>query len=243
MATKTGQRRAVLGAALARRFAIAGYDVGVNYLDDPAAAKSVAADVEAAGARAHLVQCDIADVGALEAMVVGTATAFGRLDVLVNNAAIFPRSDFLDLDVGEWTQVLDVNLRATVFGSKYAARTMAKSGGGSIICLASQAVRGVRRSVPYVASKGAIVALTRALALELAPHRIRVNSISPGLIDTDQPRIAHSEAELAERAAQIPWMRLGTPDDIARAAVFLASPEADYITGQTLHVNGGSFMP
>ncbi len=238
----TGAQKGI-GAGMARAFAASGYDVAINYLDDEAAARAVAADVAAAGGRAHLAKCDISDLAALEDMVAATNETFGRLDVLVNNAAIFPRSDFLDMSVAEWDRVQDVNLRATVFATQFAARIMTKRGGGSVICTASQAVRGVRRSSHYVAAKGAIVALVRALALELAPHRIRVNAISPGLIDTDQPRIVHSDAELAERAQQIPWQRLGQSSDIAATAVFLASPAADYITGQTIHVNGGSYMP
>jgi NAD(P)-dependent dehydrogenase (short-subunit alcohol dehydrogenase family) len=114
---------------------------------------------------------------------------------------------------------------------------------GSIINLASQAVRGAVRGVHYSASKGGVVAMTRAMALELAPHGIRVNAIAPGLTDTAQPRGGHSEAELADLGRAVPLGRMARPDDIASVAVFLAGDDARFVTGQTVHVNGGSYMP
>ena len=125
------------------------------------------------------------------------------------------------------------------------AKTMVAAGRqGSIINIASgAALRGSPRGVHYVASKGGVLSLTRAMALELAPHRIRVNAIAPGLTDTAQPRYGSSEAEIAEMARAIPLGRMAQPDEIARAAVFLASENAGFVTGQTLHVNGGSCDP
>jgi NAD(P)-dependent dehydrogenase (short-subunit alcohol dehydrogenase family) len=108
--------------------------------------------------------------------------------------------------------------------------------------MASQAIRGAVRGVHYSASKGGVVSMTRAMALELAPHGIRVNAIAPGLTDTAQPRYGASEAELAEAAQRVPFGRMARPEEIARAAVFLASDDAGFITGQTLHVNGGSYF-
>jgi NAD(P)-dependent dehydrogenase (short-subunit alcohol dehydrogenase family) len=114
---------------------------------------------------------------------------------------------------------------------------------GSIINIASgAALRGSPRGVHYVASKGGVLSLTRAMALELAPHRIRVNAIAPGLTDTAQPRYGSSEAEIAETARSIPLGRMAQPEEVARAAVFLASENAGFVTGQTLHVNGGSYL-
>ena len=115
---------------------------------------------------------------------------------------------------------------------------------GAIISLASQAITGSSPDgAHYAASKGGVVSLTRAMALELAPHDIRVNAIAPGLTDTAQPRYGHTEEELRERAARIPLGRMGRPDDIAAVAVFLASERAAFMTGQTLHANGGTYMP
>jgi Enoyl-(Acyl carrier protein) reductase len=139
---------------------------------------------------------------------------------------------------------LDVNLKGSCFCTQAVAKTMVAAGRqGSIINIASgAALRGSPRGVHYVASKGGVLSLTRAMALELAPHRIRVNAIAPGLTDTAQPRYGSSEAEIAEMARAIPLGRMAQPDEIARAAVFLASENAGFVTGQTLHVNGGSYL-
>lgn len=239
----TGAQQGI-GAAIAQRLARSGFDVAINWLDDEASAQSVAAEARKFGAAAVLVHADLATVDGARRMVRLSAEAFGRLDVLVNNAAIFPRSPFLEMDEKTWDAVLNVNLRGTVFAAQEAARLMIAAGeGGVIVNTSSQAVRGVKRSAHYVASKGAIISLTRAMALELAPHRIRVNCVSPGLIDTAQPRIVHTEEELAERGRQVPLGRIGQPEDIAGMVAFLASDEASYVTGQTIQVNGGTYMP
>jgi 3-oxoacyl-[acyl-carrier protein] reductase len=137
--------------------------------------------------------------------------------------------------------VLDVNLKGTFFCAQAAARAFIALGRpGAIINLASIAIRGAVRGAHYSASKGGVVALTCAMALELAPHRIRVNAIAPGLTDTAQPRYGNTEAEIAARSAAVPLGRMARPDDIADVAVFLASGAARHITGQTIHVNGGS---
>src|SRR5262249_39389205 len=140
--------------------------------------------------------------------------------------------------------VLGVNLKAACFCAQRVAKALVASGRhGSIINLSSGAAfRSSPRGVHYVASKGGVVAMTRAMALELAPHRIRVNAIAPGLTDTAQPRCGSSEPELAEMARAIPLGRMARPEEIARAAVFLASDDAGFVTGQTLHVNGGSYL-
>jgi 3-oxoacyl-[acyl-carrier protein] reductase len=137
-----------------------------------------------------------------------------------------------------------VNLKGTFFCAQTAARLMIEGGaGGSIVNLSSVVVSGASIGPHYVASKGAVVTLTRSLASAFAKHRIRVNAVAPGLIDTAQPR-AHMTQEQFDAAARhaIPWRRIGEPEDIAQMIVFLVSPAADYITGQTMHVNGGQFM-
>jgi 3-oxoacyl-[acyl-carrier protein] reductase len=163
---------------------------------------------------------------------------------LINNAATFPRVPFLEMTEHDWDHVLDVNLKGSCFCAQYVAKAMVSSGRqGSIINITSgAALRGSPRGVHYAASKGGVLSLTRAMALELAPYRIRVNAIAPGLTDTAQPRYGSSEEELAEMARSIPFGRMAQPEEIARAAVFLASENAGFVTGQTLHVNGGSYL-
>ena len=161
---------------------------------------------------------------------------------MVNNAGIFSRVEFLDMTEAQWDVVLNVNLKGTFFCAQAAARQMVARGqGGVIINLASGAVRSSPRGVHYVSSKAGIVGFTRAAALELARHRIRVNAIAPGTTDTAQPRYGMSEEELQAVGRQVPLGRMATPDDVADLA-FLASEEARHITGQTIHVNGGSFL-
>jgi NAD(P)-dependent dehydrogenase (short-subunit alcohol dehydrogenase family) len=177
-------------------------------------------------------------------MVARALGELGALDVLVNNAGIYPRVPFLAMRETDWDLVLDVNLKGGFLCAQAAAQAMIDGGRrGSIINMASQAIPGAVRGVHYSASKGGVVAMTRAIALELAPHGIRVNAIAPGLTDTAQPRYGNSEEELAVMASAVPLGRMAQPDDIAAVAVFLASDDARHMTGQTVHVNGGSYMP
>ncbi len=229
---------------MALAFARAGASVGVNYLDDRDAAARVAAEARALGAKCVVVQGDVSRVADAQTMVDLVARDLGGLDVLVNNAGVYPRVPFLDLSESDWDYVLDVNLKGSFFCAQAAARAMIAAGRhGSIINLASQAIRGAVRGTHYSASKGGVVALTRALALELAPHQIRVNAIAPGLTDTAQPRYGNTEEEIAAMSDAVPLGRMARPEDIADVAVFLASDGARHITGQTLHVNGGQYLP
>jgi NAD(P)-dependent dehydrogenase (short-subunit alcohol dehydrogenase family) len=239
----TGAQQGI-GAAMAAEFAAEGADVAINWLDDEAAATRVADTVRAAGRRALPIQADIGDVAAVRAMVAKVAHDLGPIDVLINNAGIFPRVDFLDMTEADWDRVLNVNLKGMCFCAQAVAHAMvAAERPGAIVNLASGAAfRGSPRGVHYCASKGGVVSMTRQMALELAHHRIRVNAIAPGLTDTAQPRYGNTEAELAVMAGCIPLGRMAEPKEIARAAVFLASDDARFVTGQTLHVNGGSFL-
>src|SRR3954452_10259557 len=180
----------------------------------------------------------------IEAMVATTEEGLGPIDVLVNNAGVFPRVPFLELRESDWDYVLDVNLKGTCFCAQAVARRMVASGrAGAIINLTSGAAyRGSPRGAHYCASKGGVVSLTRQMALELAPHRIRVNAIAPGLTDTAQPRYGSSEEELMAMGRALPLGRLAAPEDIAGAAVFLASDAAGFVTGHCLHVNGGGYL-
>jgi NAD(P)-dependent dehydrogenase (short-subunit alcohol dehydrogenase family) len=243
VALVTGAQQGI-GRAMAREFAAAGADVAINCLDDEGAAQGVADEVRTCGRRALLVQADVSRLEQAQALVSAAQKELGPIDVLINNAGVFPRVPFLEMTEQNWDQVLDVNLKGSCFCAQYVIKAMvAAKRQGSIINIASgAALRGSPRGVHYAASKGGVLSLTRAMALERAPYRIRVNAIAPGLTDTAQPRYGSSEAEIAEMARSIPLGRMAQPDEIARAAVFLASDNAGFITGQTLHVNGGSYL-
>lgn len=241
----TGAQQGI-GAAIARAAAREGANVVVNYLDDERRAQAVAADIAAAGRDAVLVPGSVTDRDAVRRIVEAGMELGGSrgLDGFVNNAGIFPRVPFLDLTDADWDAVHDVNLKGTFRCTQTAAKAMIGIGnGGSIVNLASVAAfRCSPNGAHYVASKAGVIGLTRATALDLAPHRIRVNAIAPGLTDTAQPRYGMSEEELAAAGTAIPLGRIATADDIAALAVFLLSRESAHITGQTLHVNGGEFL-
>jgi NAD(P)-dependent dehydrogenase (short-subunit alcohol dehydrogenase family) len=245
VALVTGAQQGI-GAAIAVALAEEGADVAIAWLDDEPAAAAVAARVRAAGRRAHLVRADVARLADIEKMVTDTAAALGAPDILVNNAGVYPRVKLVEMRESDWDYVLDINLKAGCFAAIAVAKGLIAAGkGGAVINISSQAMRGAVRGVHYSASKGGVVSMTRAMALELAPHNIRVNAIAPGTTDTAQPRYGSGEAELIEMAARnIPLGgKMLTPEQIARTAVFLASDDADAITGQIVHVNGGSYMP
>jgi len=239
----TGAQQGI-GRGIALAFAEAGADVAINWLDDEEAAREVANSVTAHNRRAVTIQADMAKLGEVREMVDTVVAEFGGIDILANNAGVFPRVDFLAMTEADWDLVHDVNLKGAAFCAQAAAQAMVAAGApGAIVNITSGAAfRGSPRGVHYVASKGGIVSLTRQMALELAPHRIRVNAIAPGLTDTAQPRYGSSEAEIAAMAAANPLGRIAQPEDIANAAVFLASDAAGFVTGHTLHVNGGSYL-
>jgi NAD(P)-dependent dehydrogenase (short-subunit alcohol dehydrogenase family) len=245
IALVTGAQQGI-GAAIAVVLAKAGADLSITWLDDEAAAEAVAGRVRQAGRRVHLVRTDVARLGDIEAMVADTVRVLGAPDILINNAGVFPRVKLLQMREADWDYVLDINLKAGCFATIAFVKALIASGkaGGSVINISSQAIRGAARGVHYSASKGGVVSMTRAMALELAPHNIRVNAIAPGTTDTAQPRYGNTEAELIEMARTIPLGgKMLAPDQVAQAAVFLASEDANAITGQILHVNGGSYMP
>ena len=243
IALVTGAQQGI-GRAIAIAFAAAGADVAINWLDDEGAAREVATAVVGRGRRAITAQADMAKLGEVREMVAAVVAEFGAIDILVNNAGVFPRVDFLAMTEGDWDFVHNVNLKGSAFCAQAAAQAMVAAGRpGAIVNITSGAAfRGSPRGVHYCASKGGIVSMTRQMALELAPYRIRVNAIAPGLTDTAQPRYGSSEEEISAMAALNPLGRIAAPEDIARTAVFLASEQAGFVTGHTLHVNGGSYL-
>ena len=242
VALVTGAQQGI-GRAIAIALARDGADVGVNYLDDAAAAEGVAGEIRALGRRALIVQGDVSQVSSVAAFVQTVTESLGLPEILVNNAGVFPRASFLELGEREWDHVLGVNLKGSFLCAQAVARALvAANRPGAIVNISSSAVRGDPRGVHYSSSKAGVVGLTRAMALALAPHRIRVNAIAPGLTDTAQPRYGNTEAQIQERAREIPLGRIAQPEEIARVAVFLATSEAGWITGELIHVNGGFYM-
>ena len=242
VALVTGAQQGI-GRAIALAMAGEGADVGLNFLDDPGAAERVAGEIRGCGRKVLTVKGDVAQARDVQALVDTVAGALGPPDILVNNAGVFPRSAFLELTEREWDHVLGVNLKGGFLCAQAVARAMVAAGRpGAIVNISSSAIRGDARGVHYSASKGGVLGMTRAMALALAPHRIRVNAIAPGLTDTAQPRYGNTEEQILERAREIPLGRIAQPEEIARVAVFLASEDSGWITGELIHVNGGAYM-
>jgi NAD(P)-dependent dehydrogenase (short-subunit alcohol dehydrogenase family) len=242
IALVTGAQQGI-GKAIALAYGREGASVLINYLDNQAAAEEIASQIRALGQRAVPIAGDVAQAADVRRMVEA-GESLGGIDILVNNAGIFPRVEFLDMTESQWDEVLNVNLKGTFLCTQAVAQKLVERGrAGAVINLASSAAfRSSPRGVHYVASKAGIVGVTRATALELAPYRVRVNAIAPGTTDTAQPRYGMSEEELQAAGRQVPLGRMGTPEDVADLAIFLASEEARHITGQTLHVNGGQYL-
>ena len=240
----TGAQQGI-GAAIAVALAEEGADVALTWLDNLSAAEEVADRIRAGGRRCHVIRTDVARLADIDMMVSDAAHVLGAADILVNNAGVYPRVKLLEMRESDWDYVLDINLKAGCFATIAFVKALMAAGksAGSVINISSQAIRGAVRGVHYSASKGGVVSMTRAMALELAPHNVRVNAIAPGMTDTAQPRYGNTDAELIEIARAIPLGgRMLVPDQVAKTAVFLASEDANAITGQVLHVNGGSYM-
>ena len=227
-----------IGYACAEAFAREGAKVMLADLKEDAV--RVAAQKIAGAA---WVVCDVSKKAAVDAAVAATVKAFGRLDVLVANAGIVHAAEFLDLEEADFDRVLGVNLKGVFLAGQAAARQMVKQGGGgSIINMSSvNAVLAIPNQVPYVVSKGAINQLTKVMSLALAGKRIRVNGIGPGTILTELAKTAVLGNKEAERKilSRTPLGRMGEPSEIASVAVFLASDDAAYVTGQTIYPDGG----
>lgn len=245
VALVTGAQQGI-GAAIAVQLAHHGAHVAINWLGDHEAALEVLKQCNAQHKRSIMVQADVSQVSQIDQMIREVHDQLGALDILVNNAGVFPRVPLLEMRESDWDSVLDINLKGTCFATIAAAKYMIKDGTqhGAVVNITSQLMAGTVRGAHYSSSKGGILSLTRSCALELAQYGIRVNAVAPGLTDTAQPRGGYSESQLLEKVQiNVPLGgSLLAPEQIARGVVFLASDAADGITGQVLHINGGSYL-
>ena len=251
VAIVTGAGRGI-GRATALELARLGADIIVAELDR-ANAERTAAEVQALGRRASVVLTDVTSRADLTTMVERTRAAFGRIDVLVNNAGIYRAASPLDITEEHWDAVMNINAKAVFFASQAVIPVMAAQKSGSIVSLASMAGKiGSKTNLPYNASKAAVVSMTKSLALAHAGEGIRVNCVCPGFVETDMwAQVSKEQGALLgmsaeeftrHRAASVPLGRMEKPEDVAHVIAFLAGPRSGYMTGQALSVDGGLVM-
>jgi 3-oxoacyl-[acyl-carrier protein] reductase len=239
----TGGGRGI-GQAIARTLGTAGANVAVAYHSSLEGAEATAATIQASGSQAMTVQVDVRQATQVESMVATVVDRFGQVNILVNNSGIFTVNPQIELSEADWDAVFDTNLKGLWLCTKAVARQMiAQGNGGSIVNLAS--INGVHPgyggTAHYDASKGGVIAYTRSLAVELSPHGIRVNAIGPGL--TDAPQLRQQAPELVDMVeTRTPLQRLGQPEEMAKVVLFLVSPLASWVTGQTVFVDGGYLL-
>lgn len=232
----TGAKQGI-GFGIALAFAKEGCNVVISDIAQ-ADCEKAAKKLEKFGVKTLAIACDVSKKTEVDNLINKTVNKFGKLDILVNNAGIFPFVPFLEMTEVDWDKVIDINLKSIFLCSKTAINKM--KAGGKIVNISSIAsLVGFEGLVHYCASKGGVNSMIRALALELADKKINVNAVAPGAIET--PGATKSMTDDAKKAsiATIPWKKMGTPDDIAQATLFLASDKANYITGQVLVVDGG----
>ncbi len=234
-----------MGRAVCQHLARRGDTVAVLDIDGDAA-DAVAKEVEAEGGTARGARVDVSDRAAIDAALDEVRSVFGPIGIMVTSAGIEGFEDFLEIDAAAWDRMIAVNLTGTFHCLQAAVPDMIEARWGRIVTISSSSAQsGTRRMSHYVASKGGVIALTKALALDLAPHGITVNTIPPGVIDTPmmrRPIESGAMASMEQVLARAPLGRAGTPDDIAAACTFLCSEEAGYITGQQINVNGGWYL-
>lgn len=238
----TGASRGI-GRAIALELAKNGANVAVNYAGSKEKADEVVAEIKQLGREAIAIQANVADEEAVQAMVKEVISTFGSLDILVNNAGITRDGLMMRMKVEDWDAVLDTNLKGVFLCSKASMRQMMKQRSGRIINVASVVgVLGNAGQANYVAAKAGVIGLTKTMARELANRNITVNAVAPGFIQTDMTDQLSEEVREG-LIGQIPLGTLGKPEDIAKVVRFLASDDSSYMTGQTLHVDGGMVMP
>jgi 3-oxoacyl-[acyl-carrier protein] reductase len=235
----TGGSRGI-GRAAALALAAAGANVAIGYHRDEEAARLVCDEAAASGVGAEPFAVDVAQPQEVSRAAAQVADTFGAIDILVNSAGVWPQGRFWEIDDADWRRTLAINLDGTFYACKAVSPGMIDRRRGRIVNFSSiAAARGARTGhADYAASKGAVVSLTRSLAFELGPYSITVNAIAPGVIRTDMTREALVEREDSYRS-QIALGRIGTADEVAAAVLFLVSPAGEYVTGQTLAVDGG----
>jgi 3-oxoacyl-[acyl-carrier protein] reductase len=236
----TGADRGV-GRGIALELAQAGCSVAVNYYSDAALAEGVVAELQALDVQAFAVKADVRLAADVQAMFARVIERLGRLDVHVNNAGVQTWKRLVDVDEAEWDLVVDTNLKGCFLCTQTAARYMKDHGGGSIVNIGSGCNKlAFPELVAYTASKGGIEMFTKVAAVELGPHGIRVNCVAPGAIEVERTRL--EDPDYARTWGRLtPLGRVGTPADVGRVVVFLASPEAAYVSGQTIWVDGGMY--
>jgi len=240
VAIVTGASKGI-GAAIARHLAEAGAAVVVNYASSKDAAERVVADITRAGGRAVTVQADVGRPEEIQRLFAETKRAFGRLDILVNNAGVYEFAPLEDITPEHFHRHFDLNVLAVLLASRAAAAQFGTDGGSIVNISSFASTLTPPQSAVYSASKAAVDALTRTLAKELGPRGIRVNAVNPGMIQTEGVHAAGMDAGdfRKQLESQTPLGRIGQTQDVAPAVVFLASPEAGWITGETLVIGGG----
>ncbi len=241
VALVTGASRGI-GRAIALKLAAEGAKVAINYAGNTAKAEEVKAEIEQNGGEAILVQADVADAAAVEAMVNATVEAFGQIDILVNNAGITRDGLLMRMKDEDFDAVINTNLKGVFYCTKLVSKLMMKKRSGRIINMASVVgLMGNAGQTNYAAAKAGVIGFSKSAAKELAARGITVNMVAPGFIDTDMTAAMTDKAREMTLTG-IPLNRMGTPEDVANAVAFLVSDNASYITGQVINVDGGMVM-
>ncbi len=237
----TGASRGI-GRSVAIELAKLGVKVVINYAGNEAAAEEVKKIIVAAGGQGIVIKADVGNVEAVDAMIKETISTFGKIDILVNNAGITRDNLLMRMKEEDWDAVMNINLKGVFVCTKAVSRIMMKQKSGKIINMTSVVgLMGNAGQANYAAAKAGVIGFTKSMAKELASRGITVNAIAPGFISTDMTAVLSDQVK-TELTEKIPAGRLGSPEDVAAAVTFLASDSANYITGQTLNVDGGMLM-